>query len=145
MKKIIFILLRASFWFSSCCIVTGQAPVAQSDEIKDAETQEIIQADSTSTGSFETVTVDASASSDVNLQFPAGLANKTVAIAALDGGSLTRGGGTSNIGGDGSLSFSFQVSDQSGVHRVIVVDPNADQDSPYLIGIVQFEVPSPAN
>jgi len=144
MKKPIFILFTA-FCFGSCYIATGQAPVAQSDEIKDGETQEIIQADSTSTGSFETVTVDASASSDVNLQFPANLANKTVAVAALDGGSLTSGGGTSSVGGDGSLSFSFQVSDQPGVHRVIVIDPNAGGDDPYIIAVVQFEVPSPAN
>ena len=119
--------------------------MAQSDQITDGDTQEIIQADSTSTGSFETVTVDASASSDVALQFPASLANKTVAVAALDGGSVTSGGGTSSIDRDGALSFSFQVSDQPGVHRVIVIDPNADQDSPYIIGILQFEVPSPAN
>jgi len=144
MEKTIFILLTASFCFGSCCTVTGQAPVAQSDEIKDGETQEIIQADSTSTGSFETVTVDAIANSDVRLQFPVSLASKTVAVAALDGGTLTSGGGTSSIGADASLSFSFQVSDQPGVHRVIVIDPNADEDSPHIIGVVQFEVPSPA-
>ncbi len=119
--------------------------MAQSDQITDGDTQEIIQADSTSTGSFETVTVDASANSDVKLQFSAGLASKTVAVAALDGGTLTSGGGTSSIGADGSLSFSFQVSDQPGVHRVIVIDPNAGEDDPYIIGVVQFEVPSPAN
>jgi hypothetical protein len=81
----------------------------------------------------------------VKLQFPVSLASKTVAVAALDGGTLTSGGGTSSVGADGSLSFSFQVSDQPGVHRVIVIDPNADEDSPYIIGVVQFEVPSPAN
>jgi len=138
-------LLPAIFlWLASCCIATGQAPVAQSDQITDGDTQEIIQADSTSTGSFETVTVDASANSDVKLQFSAGLASKTVAVGALDGGTLTSGGGTSSIGADGSLSFSFQVSDQPGVHRVVVTDPNADGDSPLIIAIVQFEVPPPA-
>jgi hypothetical protein len=145
MKKIIFTVLAASLLcFGSCCIAPAQ-DVAQSDEIKDGDTEEIIQADSSSTGSFETVTVDASANSDVKLQFPGSLASKTVAVAALDGGTFTSGGGTSSIGVDGSLSFSFQVSDQPGVHRVIVLDPNADEDSPYVIGIVQFEVPSPAN
>jgi hypothetical protein len=145
MKKIIFTVLAISFLsFGSCCLVSAQE-VAQSDEIKDGDTEEIIQADSSSTGSFETVTVDASANSDVKLQFPVGLANKTVAVGALDGGTLTSGGGTSSIAGDGSLSFSFQVSDQPGVHRLIVIDPNADEDSPYIIGVVQFEVPSPAN
>ena len=142
-KKIIFTVLAISFLsFGSCCLVSAQ-DVAQSDEIKDGDTEEIIQADSTSTGSFETVTVDASANSDVKLQFPVGLANKTVAVGALDGGTLTNG--SSSIGADGSLSFSCQVSDQPGVHRVIVIDPNADEDSPYIIGVVQFEVPSPAN
>lgn len=145
MKTITFNLLSATFlWLISCCIAAAQ-DVAQSDEIKDGDTEEIIQADSTSTGGFATVTVDASANSDVKLQFPVSLASKTVAVAALDGGTLTSGGGTSSIGGDGSLSFSFQVSDQPGVHRVIVVDPNADEDSPNIIGIVQFEVPSPTS
>jgi hypothetical protein len=145
MKKIIFTVLAISFLsFGSFCIAPAQ-DVAQSDEIKDGDTEEIIQADSSSTGSFETVTVDASANSDVKLQFPVSLASKTVAVAALDGGTLTSGGGTSSVGTDGSLSFSFQVSDQPGVHRVIVIDPNADEDSPYIIGVVQFEVPSPAN
>ena len=145
MKKAILSVLTSSFLcFGSCWIATGQAPVAHSDQITDGDTQEIIQADSSSTGSFETVTVDASANSDVKLQFSAGLASKTVAVAALDGGTLTSGGGTSSIGADGSLSFSFQVSDQPGVHRVVVTDPNADGDSPLIIAIVQFEVPPPA-
>ena len=91
------------------------------------------------------MTVDASANSDVALQFPVSIASKPVTIAAMDGGTLTGGGGTSSIGADGSLSFSFQVSDQPGVHRVVVIDPNAGEDDPYIIGIVQFEVPSPAN
>jgi hypothetical protein len=146
MKITSFNLLSAIFlWLISCCTAAAQAPVAQSDQITDGDTQEIIQAGSSSTGTFSTVTVDASANSDVRLQFPVSLASKTVAVVALDGGTLTSGGGTSSIGGDGSLSFSFQVSDQPGVHRVIVIDPNADDDSPYIIGIVQFEVPSPAN
>jgi hypothetical protein len=146
MKKIISIVSTASFlWFGSCCLATAQG-VAQSDVITDGDTNEIIQADSSSTGSFETVTVDASANSDVTLQFPASLAGTTVAVGALDGGTLTSvPGGTSGIGADGSLSFSFQVSDQPGVHRVIVIDPNADGDSPYIIGVVQFEVPLPVN
>lgn len=145
MKKTIFTLLMVSVCFGSCYIASAQAPVAQSDEITDGDTEEIIQADSSSTGSFATVTVDGSANSDVQLQFSPSLASKTVAVGALDGGTLTSGGGTSSIGADGSLSFSFQVSDQPGVHRVIVIDPNAGEDDPYIIAVVQFEVPSPAN
>jgi hypothetical protein len=145
MKTIILAILAPAFlWFEASCVATAQ-DVAQSDEIKDGDTEEIIQADSSSTGSFESVTVEASANSDVKLQFPMSLASKTVTVGALDGGTLTSGGGTSSIGADASLSFSFQVSDQPGVHRVIVIDPNAGEDDPKIIGVVQFEIPSPAN
>lgn len=141
MKRTIFTLLTVSVCFGSCCIATGQAPVAQSDQISD-DTQQIIQDDGSTTGEFEPVTVDPSASSDVALQFPISMASKSVSIAALDGGTVTSG--STAIGADGSLSFSFQVSDQAGVHRVVVIDPNADEDSPHIVGVVQFEVPSPA-
>lgn len=143
MKKIILSILTASFLcFGSCCIATAQAPVAQSDEITDDGSQQIIQDDGSTTGKFEPVTVDPSASCDVALQFPVSMASKSVSIAGLDGGTVTSG--SSAIGADGSLSFSFQVTDQPGVHRVFVIDPNADDDSPQIVGVVQFEVPTPA-
>jgi hypothetical protein len=142
MKRTLFNLLPAIFlWFGSCCIATAQEPeVAQSDQI--TQGGEIIQDDDSSTGKFEPVTVDPSATSDVALQFPASLTNKPVAIEALDGGTLSSNSAT--IDANGSLSFSFQVTDQPGVHRVIVIDPNADEDSPHIVGVVQFEVPAPA-
>jgi hypothetical protein len=143
MKKTILSVLTASFFcFGSCRIVTGQAPVAQSDQIT-SDGQQIIQDDSSTTGKFEPVTVDPSASSDVALQFPVSMASKPVAIQPLDGGTLTST--SSTIGADGSLSFSFQVSDQPGMHRVIVIDSNADDESPHIVALLQFEVPSPAN
>jgi len=114
--------------------------VAQSDQITDDGSQQIIQDDNSTTGEFEPVTIDPGASSDVALQFPVSMASKPVSIAALDGGTVMSG--STAIGADGSLSFSFQVSDQPGVHRVVVMDPNADDDSPKIIGVVQFEVPS---
>ncbi len=128
--------------FGGCCIATAQAPVAQSDQIT-SDGQQIIQDDSSTTGKFEPVTVDPSASSDVALQFPVSMASKPVAIQPLDGGTLTST--SSTIGADGSLSFSFQVSDQPGMHRVIVIDSNADDESPHIVALLQFEVPSPAN
>lgn len=141
MKKIIVSVLTASFLcFGS--LATGQAPVAQSDQITDDGSQQIIQDDSSGTGKFEPVTIDPSATSDVALQFSMSMANKVVSIAALDGGTVTSG--STAIETDGSLSFSFQVTDQPGVHRVVVIDPNADEDSPHIVGVVQFEVPSPA-
>jgi hypothetical protein len=144
MKKTILSVLTTSFlYFGSCCIATGQAPVAQSDQITDDGSQEIIQDDGSTTGKFEPVTVDPSASSDVALQFPVSMASKSVSIAAPDGGNLSTNSAT--IDTNGNIAFSFQVSDQSGVHRVIVIDPNADEDSPHIVGVVQFEVPPPAN
>jgi hypothetical protein len=143
MKKTIFATLTATFLCSGgCSQATAQdAPVAQSDQIT-GNGQEIIQDDDSSTGTFTPVTVDPSATSDVALQFPASLTNKSVAIAAPDGGMLSSN--LSTIDAYGALSFSFQVSDQPGVHRVFVIDPNADEDSSHIIGVVQFEVPPPA-
>ncbi len=142
MKRIILNLLSAIFlWLGICCIATAQDPgVAQSDQITDG--QQIIQDDSSTTGKFQPVTVDPSATSDVALQFPLTLANKPVAVEPLDGGVLSIGNST--IDQNGMLSFSFQVTDQPGVYRVIVIDPNADEDSLAIVGMVQFEVPNPA-
>jgi hypothetical protein len=143
MKTIIFIILTATFLcFASCFQATAQdAPVAQSDQIT-GDGQEVIQDDDSSTGTFTPVTVDPSATSDVALQFPPSLTNKSVAIEAPDGGMLSSN--SSTIDASGALSFSFQVSDQPGMHRVLVIDPNADEDSPHIVGVVQFEVPPPA-
>jgi hypothetical protein len=143
MKKILFNLLPAMFFcFGSCCIATAQDPVAQSDQIT-TDGQEI-QDDDSSTGKFQPVTVDPSATSDVALQFPASLASKPVVVQPLDGGQLGIDGNSATIDQNGMLAFPFQVTDQPGVHRVIVINPNADEDSTHIIGVVQFEVPSPA-
>ncbi|HZR04970.1 MAG TPA: hypothetical protein VFA61_03985 [Candidatus Udaeobacter sp.] len=143
MKTMLFNILPAiCLWLGICCMATAQeAPVAQSDQI----TQDgvIIQGDGSDTGSFETVTVDAGTESSVTLQFPVSMAGKPVAVEALDGGTVTSDGGTPTVAVDGSLAFSFSVTTQPGVHRVIVVDPNADADSPHIIALVRFEVPPP--
>src|SRR5437762_901275 len=123
-------------WLSICCMATAQ-DVAQSDQI--TQSQQIIQEGISTTGKFEPVTVNPSSSSDVSVQFPLTLANKTVTVGALDGGVVQTA--DSAINGDGNLSFSFQVSDRSGLYRVVVIDPNADEDSPHIIAIVQFAVP----
>jgi hypothetical protein len=139
MKKIIFALAASFLCFGSCCIATAQAPVAQFDQI--TQNRQIIQADISTTGKFEPVTVGASATSDVSLQFPLSLAGKAVAVRQLDGGVVQTADPA--IDQEGNLSFSFQVSNRPGMHRVIVIDPNADEDSPHIIAVVQFEVPSP--
>src|SRR6476660_6262445 len=124
MINIILTVLTASVCFGSCCIAIGQEPVAQSDQITDGDTQELIPDDSSSSGAFKSVSVDPNANSVVALQFPVNRASKSVSVQALDGGTLANTGAT--IDQNGALSFSFQVSDQPGVHRVIVIDPNAD-------------------
>jgi hypothetical protein len=77
------------------------------------------------------------------LQFPPSLTNRSVAIEAPDGGTLSTNSAT--IDASGKLAFSFQVTDQPGVHRVIVIDPNADEDSEHIVAMVQFEVPPTTN
>jgi hypothetical protein len=141
-KKIIFNLLPTIFLLvdSACVAVAQEAPVAQSDQI----TQDggIIQDGDSDTGSFDTVTVDAGTESNVTLQFPANLlANKPVVVQPLDGGTLGMDGNSATIDQNGVLSFSFTVSTQPGVHRVVVVDPEADADSPHIVALVRFEVP----
>jgi hypothetical protein len=136
MKRTMFNLLLAIFlWLGSCCVAIAQ-DVAQSDQI--SQGQQIIQADSSTTGKFEPVTVGPSSTSDVALLFPLSLASKTVAVRPLDGGVVQTA--DSAIDQDGNLSFSFQVSDRPGMYRVIVIDPNAGEDSPHIIAVVQFEV-----
>jgi len=138
MKKSTFNLLAAIFlWLASCYSAIAQ-DVAQSDQIMQG--QQIIQADSSTTGKFEPVTVNPISTSDVALVFPLSFANRTVTVQPLDGGVLQTAAAA--IDQNGNLSFSFQVSDRSGTYRVVVVDPNADPDSSYIIAVVQFEVPA---
>ena len=139
MKRIMLTLPSIFLWFGSCCIATAQ-DTASSDQI--TADQQIIQDDRSTTGKFQPVTVGPSATSDVALQFPQSLANKSVAVQPLDGGTLQIGNST--IDQNGMLSFSFQVTDQPGVYRVAVVDPNTTDDTQRLVGLVQFEVPNPA-
>jgi hypothetical protein len=146
MKKIIFSLLPAIFlWLGSCYVATAQDPDPEPEVAKSAEItkeDEEVVVDDSDAGKFEPVTVDQLTTSDVALQFPASFTNKAVAIEAPDGGTLSTNSAT--IDTSGNLAFSFQVSDQPGVHRVIVIDPNPDEDSPHIVGVVQFEVPEPA-
>jgi hypothetical protein len=145
MKNVILTLLPAIFlWLGSCNVATAQEPdpeVAKSAEITPAGEEVVV--DDSDAGKFEPVTVDQSTTSDVALQFTASFINKPVAVEAPDGGTLSTNSAT--IDTNGNLAFSFQVSDQPGVHRVIVIDPNPAEDSPHIVGVVQFEVPPPAN
>ena len=138
MKRILFNLLPAIFlWLGTCSIANAQAT---GDQI--TQGNQIIQNDGSTTGRFEPVTVDASTTSSVNLQFPLSMAGKTLAVNALDGGVVQIGNST--IDQSGMLSFSFQTTGQAGVYRVIAIYPSADQDSLHIVAMVQFQVPNPA-
>jgi hypothetical protein len=137
MKRTLSSTLPAIFlWLASCCIANGQAT---GDQI--TKDDQIIQDDTNSTGTFETVTVEPGATSDVKLWFPISFASTSVALQALDGGALSNNSAT--VDQTGMLTFSFQVTNQPGVYRVIVIDPNAGQDSTHIVGMVRFEVPNP--
>lgn len=138
MKRILFNLLPAVFlWLGSCCAACAQAT---GDQITDPN-QQIIQDDSSSNGKFQPVTVDAGATSDVKLQFATSVAGETVFIQPLDGGTASTN--TATIDQTGLLTFSFSVTDQPGIYRVIVIDPNATDTPAKIVGVVQFEVPNP--
>ena len=145
MKRITYSLLSAIFlWLGSCCILTGQVPVAQSDQIT-TDGQEI-QNDDSGTGTFEPVIVDAGANSDVSLQFPISLANKPVIVQPLDGGTLLGiNGEFATVGPDGQLSFQFKAggtTGQPGLYRVLVISPDSgDNATAAVVGIIQFAVP----
>ena len=138
MNKLTFNLLAAIFlWLAISWRATAQ-DVAQSDQI--TQNQQIIQDGMSTTGKFEPVTVNPSSTSDVSIQFPLTFANRPVSVGALDGGVVQTADSTINA--DGNFAFSFQVSDRTGIYRVVVIDPNADEDSPHIVAIVQFEVPA---
>ena len=132
-------------WFGSCCIAIAQAPVAQSDQI--TQDQQTLQADDSSTGTFEPVIVDAGTTSNVTVQFPVSLANRSVVIQVLDGGALLGvNGGFATVGADGRLSFQFQAANQRGIYRVLVISPDSgEQGTAAVVALVQFEAPAPAN
>jgi hypothetical protein len=139
MKKIMFNLLPAIFlWLGSCSIANGQA---SGDQITDPN-QQIIQDTSSSNGKFQPVTVNPSATSTVKLQFSTDQAGKSLVIQPLDGGTASVNTATTDQ--TGLLTFSFQVTDQPGVYRVVVIDPNATGAPAKIVGVVQFEVPNPA-
>ncbi|PYK09191.1 MAG: hypothetical protein DME65_12565 [Verrucomicrobia bacterium] len=147
MKKIIFSLLPAIFlWLGSCCITTAQqSQVAQSDQIT-TDGQRVIQDDNSPTGRFEPVTVNQWSTSNVGLQFSASLANQVVLVEALDGGTLGIEGESATIHANGTLSFPFQVTDQSGVYRVVVINPAGGDDGTAVVAaLVQLEVPAPVD
>jgi hypothetical protein len=75
MKRIMLTLPSIFLWFGSCCIATAQ-DTASSYQIN--ADKQFIQDDRSTTGKFQPVTVDPSATSDVGPS-PQSLANKSVA------------------------------------------------------------------
>jgi hypothetical protein len=138
MKRILFSLLPVIFlWPGSCRIATAQEPDppgASSDEIT-FEDNEVIE-DKSSNGKFPPVTLNPLETTDIKLQFSTALAGVPVIVQVLDGGELSGIDESATLAADGTASFQFQVSDQPGLYRILVLAGGA-------VSMVQFEVPNP--
>jgi hypothetical protein len=136
MKRILlFSLLSVIFlWPGSCPIATAQEPEgASSGQIILGDGEEIQEY--STRGKFAPLTVEALETNDVTLQFSTSLAGAPVIVQALDGGALS-GSESTTIDGAGKASLQFQVGDQPGVYRVLVIAEGT-------VSMVQFEVPNP--
>ena len=136
MKRILFSLLSVIFlWPGSCPIVMAQ-------ELEGASSGEIILGDGeeikdySTAGKFPRVTLNPLETTDIKLQFAATIAGTPVIIQALDGGELGLAADSAAIALDGTTSFQFQVADQPGLYRVLVIAAGT-------VSMVQFEVPNP--
>jgi hypothetical protein len=139
MKRTMFNLLPAIFiWLCSYCIATAQdpAPLLASSAQITFQNQQVITVASAS-GEFDPVTVNPLDAMSVQLQFPLTAAGVSVVIQVMDGGVPGIDGSSVIIGGDGTLSFPFQVSDVPGLYRMLVI--SNDQ----TVAQVQFWLPNP--
>jgi hypothetical protein len=87
-------------------------------------------------GMLPPVTVDALGTSDITLQFSTSMAGAPIIVQALDGGQVSGIDGSSAIDDAGKASLQFQVADQPGLYRVLVIAAGT-------VSMVQFEVPNP--
>jgi hypothetical protein len=87
-------------------------------------------------GRFPPVALNRLETASIKLQFAATMAGTPVIIQALDGGGLGLAGDSAAIGLDGTTSFQFQVADQPGLYRILVIAAET-------VSMVQFEVPNP--
>jgi hypothetical protein len=85
-------------------------------------------------GRFPPVALNRLETASIKLQFAATMAGTPVIIQALDGGGLGLAADSAAIALDGTTSFQFQVADQPGLYRVLVIAGQA-------VSMVQFEVP----
>jgi hypothetical protein len=105
---------------------------ALSDQITFGDGQEIQEY--SIKGKFAPVTLNALETTDVTLQFSTSMTGAPVIAQALDGGQLS--GESATIDDTGTTSFQFQVSDQPGLYRILVIAEGT-------VSMVQFEVPNP--
>ena len=129
--------LKSSFLVSLILlsILPAQAdPPALSDVITFANDQ-AIRGRSTA-GRFPTVALNRLETASIKLQFAATMAGTPVIIQAMDGGELGLAADSAAIALDGTTSFQFQVADQPGLYRVLVIAAGT-------VSMVQFEVPNP--
>jgi hypothetical protein len=103
---------------------SGEITLGDGEEIQEYSTK----------GKFAPVTLEPLGTSDVTLQFSTSFAGAPVIAQALDGGQLS--GESATIDDTGTTSFQFQVADQPGLYRILVIAEGT-------VSMVQFEVPNP--
>src|SRR5919106_4698547 len=72
-------------------------------------------------GRFPPVALNRLETASIKLQFAATMAGTPVIVQALDGGGLGLAADSAAIALDGTTSFQFQVADQPGLYRVLVI------------------------
>ena len=82
------------------------------------------------------MTLNALDTAAIKLQFATALAGTPVIIQALDGGTVTLADPSTTVATDGTTAFQFQVADQPGLYRVLVIAGGT-------VSMVQFSVPAP--
>ena len=88
-------------------------------------------------GRFAPLSLNPRDTAAIKLQFATTLAGTPVIIQPLDGGTVGSTDQSAAVAADGTTSFQFQVADQPGVYRVLVIAGTT-------VSVVQFSVPAPA-
>ncbi|MGH8101760.1 MAG: hypothetical protein ACREIW_10725 [Chthoniobacterales bacterium] len=147
MKRILFALLVvAGLWLDGSNVAWAQAAnpdAARFEKIGFQDQEPLRQRSNDNQGGFAPLTVARLGNAVVRLEFPAGMANRFVRVAAMDGGQISGlDGGAAAVGPDGKLSFQFGAPSQSGVYRIVVISPNSEPGGGgAVVAVVQFEVP----
>lgn len=146
MKQIpISLLLAGCLQLGATQLAPAQAPnpqAARFEKITVQDQEPVRQRSNDKQGGFAPIAVAPLAGAAVLLEFPAALANRSVRVAAMDGGQISGVyGDAATVDADGKLPFQFAAPSQPGVYRIIVMSPNGEPGGGgAVVAVVQFEV-----